>query len=132
MICKTVGAALVLMTGLSCAALAQDKSESGQRPPAQAQPQATPETPMRCTSEHSGFRALNGVNMFYVEVTSVCEKRQRCKISAYVVGSRGGKAGQGTLTLGPASHGQETKKTWSMRTSENGGMANMSWNCKDI
>ena len=93
---------------------------------------AAPQTPARCTSEQSGFRAQNGVNVYYVEVTSACEKRQRCTINAYVVGSRGGKAGQGTLTLGKASPGQETKKTWTMRTTENGGMANMSWSCKDI
>jgi hypothetical protein len=50
------------------------------------------------TSGQSGFRALSGVNTFYVEVTSACEKRQRCTINAYVVGSRGGKTGQGTIT----------------------------------
>ena len=88
--------------------------------------------PARCTSEQSGFRAQNGVNTFFVEVTSACARRQRCTINAYVVGSRGGRAAQGTLTLGKASPGQETKKTWTMRTAENGGMANMSWSCKDI
>jgi hypothetical protein len=70
--------------------------------------------------------------MYYVEVTSACARRQLCTINAYVVGSRGGKTGQGTLTLGKASPGQETKKIWTMRTAENGGMANMSWSCKDI
>jgi hypothetical protein len=128
---STLPTALILATGLSSGALAQDKIDSGQRPPAEASPQ-TEQTPARCTSEQSGFRALNGVNTFYVEVTSACEKRQRCTINAYVVGSRGGKTGQGTITLPPGSAGQETKKTWSMRTAENGGMANMSWNCKDI
>ncbi len=92
----------------------------------------TEPAPERCTSEQSGFRAQNGVNMFYIEVTSACEKRQRCTVNAYVVGSRGGKAGKGTITLPAASRGQETKKTWSMRTTENGGAANMSWSCKDI
>ena len=122
--------ALILAAGLSSGALAQDQNDSGQRPPAQAAPQ-TEQTPARCTSEQSGFRALNGVNTFYVEVTSACEKRQRCTINAYVVGSRGGKTGQGVLTLPPGSAGQEARKTWSMRIAENGGMSNMSWRCKD-
>lgn len=125
-------AAIAILFALNAAASAQDKDDSGQQPPMQAQPQAESAPPARCASETSGFRALNGVNMFYVEVTSACEKRQRCTINAYVAGSRGGKTGQGTITLGRASPGQETKKTWSMRTAENGGMANMSWSCKDI
>jgi hypothetical protein len=127
----TLATALILATGLSSGALAQDKIDSAQRPPAEATPQ-TEQTPARCTSEQSGFRALNGVNTFYVEVTSACEKRQRCTINAHVVGSRGGKTGQGTITLPPGSAGQETKRTWAMRTAENGGMANMSWNGKDL
>ncbi len=116
---KTFAAALILAAGFSSGAFAQPQTDPAQKP-------------ARCTSEQSGFRAQNGVNMYYVEVTSACEKRQRCTINAYVVGSRGGKTGQGTLTLGKASPGQETKKTWTMRTAENGGTANMSWSCRDI
>ena len=128
MITIKVIAALVILFSLNFAASAaeQNKADSVDTT-AQA-----PAAPARCTSEQSGFRAQNGVNMYYVEVTSACEKRQRCTINAYVVGSRGGKTGQGTLTLGKASPGQETKKTWTMRTAEDGGMANMSWSCKDI
>ncbi len=124
-------AAIAVLFALNMAAFAQDRIDSGQRPPAETPAQAEP-VPERCAREHSGFRSLNGVNMFYVEVTSACEKRQRCTISAYVVGSRGSQAGQGTLTLAPGSRGQESKETWSMRTSENGGMANMSWSCEDM
>ena len=71
---KTFAAALILAAGLSTNVLAQDKIDSGQRPPqdAQAEPAKAPE---RCTSEKSGFRVLNGVNTFYVEVTSACEKQ---------------------------------------------------------
>ena len=39
---------------------------------------------------------------------------------------------KGSKSLRFVSPGQETKKTWSMKTTENGGMANMSWSCKDI
>ena len=137
MITVKVIAALVILFSLNFAASAaeQSKADSGQTPPQETPPQeavAQAPAPARCTSEQSGFRAQNGVNTFYVEVTSACAMRQRCTINAYVVGSRGGKTGQGTLTLGKASPGQETKKTWTMRTAENGGMANMSWSCKDI
>jgi hypothetical protein len=111
-------AALAILVGLNVAAAAQEK--------------ATAEKPARCTSEQSGFRAQSGINVYYVEVTSACARRQLCIINAYVVGSRGGKTGQGTLVLGKASPGQAAKKTWSMRTAENGGMASMSWSCKDI
>ena len=131
MITIKVIAALVILFSLNFAASAQDKAVSGQTPPQETVAQA-PAAPASCTSEQSGFRAQNGVNTFFVEVTSACEKRQRCTINAYVVGSRGARAGQGTLTLGKASPGQESKKTWTMRTAENGGMANMSWSCKDI
>ena len=126
---KVILAIAILFT-LNFAASAQDKADSG-RTPTETVAQATAAS-ARCTSEQSGFRAQNGVNMYYVEVTSACARRQLCTINAYVVGSRGGKTGQGTLTLGKASPGQETKKIWTMRTAENGGMANMSWSCKDI
>jgi hypothetical protein len=117
-------AALAVLVGLNVAAAAQEKAQENKK--------AAAEKPARCTSEQSGFRAQNGINVYYVEVTSACEKRQRCIINAYVVGSRGGKTGQGTLVLGKASPGQEARKTWTMRTAENGGMASMSWSCKDI
>ena len=133
MITVKVVLAIAILFTLNFAASAQDKANSGQTPPQETVAQAEPaKTPANCTSEQSGFRAQNGVNTFFVEVTSACEKRQRCTINAYVVGSRGARAGQGTLTLGKASPGQESKKTWTMRTAENGGMANMSWSCKDI
>ena len=134
MITIKVIAALVILFSLNFAASAQDKAASGQTPPQEtvAQAPAAPAAPARCTSEQSGFRAQNGVNTFFVEVTSACEKRQRCTINAYVVSSRGARAAQGTVTLGKASPGQEAKKTWTMRMAENGGMANMSWSCKDI
>ena len=111
-------AALAILVSLNAAAAAQADKKA--------------DAPARCTSEQSGFRAQNGINVYYVEVTSACAKRQRCIINAYVVGARGGKTGQGTLVLGKASPGQEAKKTWTMRTTENGGMAQMSWSCKDI
>ena len=131
MITIKVIAALVILFSLNFAASAQDKAVSGQTPPQETVAQA-PAAPARCTSEQSGFRAQNGVNTFFVEVTSACARRQLCTINAYVVGSRGARAAQGTVTLGKASPGQEAKKTWTMRTAENGGMANMSWSCKDI
>jgi hypothetical protein len=131
MFSRAAAIVLILAAGFSSGASTLDKTDSGQRPPVEAAPQ-TEQTPTRCTREQSGFRALNGVNTFYVEVTSACEKRQRCTINAYVVGSRGGKTGQGIITLPRGSAGQEARKTWSMRTTENGGTANMSWGCKDI
>jgi hypothetical protein len=113
-------AVLAILVGLNAVAAAQEKTT------------AAAEKPARCTSEQSGFRAQNGINVYYVEVTSACARRQLCIINAYVVGSRGGKTGQGTLVLGKVSPGQESRKTWAMRTAENGGMASMSWSCKDI
>ncbi len=133
MITIKVIAAIAIVFSLNLAASAQDRIGSETRRSTETAPQTEPaKAPERCTSEQSGFRAQNGINMFYVEVTSACEKRQRCTINAYVVGSRGGKTGQGILTLDKASPGQESRKTWSMKTAENGGMANMSWSCKDI
>src|SRR5262245_52198404 len=106
MITIKVISALVILFSLNFAASAaeQDKTDSGQRKPDQAQAEAKPDAkPEKCVSETSGFRNLNGVNEFFMEVTSACEKPQRCTINAYVVGSRGGKTGQGMLTLGKAS-----------------------------
>lgn len=109
----------------------------GQKPLVQEQPvkQAEPEKPREekpkeCVTETSGFRRLNGVNQFYVELTNSCDKPHVCVLKAYVVGSEGGKAGRGTVQIAAASKGQTAHQTWFMRTTENGGMASMSRSCK--
>jgi hypothetical protein len=100
----------------------------GQLPP----PERTePEKPKPCVTDQSGFRTRNGVNQYWVELTNSCATRQRCRINVYVVGSRGGRTGAATLILDKAAHGGATK-TWTIRTTENGGMATMSRKCSAI
>lgn len=109
-----------------------DDMPEGQIPPVvheEPVKQQEPEKPKECVTENSGFRRLNGVNQFYVELTNSCDKPHVCVLKAYVVGSEGGKAGRGTVRIAAASQGQTAHQTWIMRTAENGGMATMSRNC---
>jgi hypothetical protein len=66
-----------------------------------------PAKPKECVTETSGFRRLNGMNQFYVELTNSCDRPHVCVLKAYVVGSEGGKTGRATVQVAAASKGQK-------------------------
>jgi|GEM_PF-4184997 len=129
----------VIGTALVPAHAEDDEMPEGQIPPViqeeplkQQEPvkQQEPEKPKECVTETSGFRHLNGMNQFYVELTNSCDRPHVCVLKAYVVGSEGGKTGRATVRVAAASKGQTAHQTWFMRTTENGGMATFSRSCK--
>ncbi len=84
---KLVSAAALLLAGLLSAAFAQNgkANEQGQTPPKEE---------VKCVSSNTSFqRKGNGV-VLQVELTNVCEKRQRCTINAYTISAFGAKAGR--------------------------------------
>ena len=128
--------ALALVAAYAISAQAFISNDAGQKPPAaqnEVPPAAQEETPppkKECLTDKAGFRNRDGQNEFYVELVNTCDKPVVCLIKAYVIGSEGGKAGSGTLQLGASVNGEEVRETWTIATSENGGMANMSRSCK--
>ena len=103
-------------------------NEDGQKPPV-TQDDTPPAQPKECITDDSGFRNRDGNNEFFVELSNVCGRPQICVVKVYVIGSEGGKAGSGTLQLAAALDGVAMKDTWTMPTTENGGMATMSRSC---
>lgn len=125
---------LIVISGLAFTSVhaEDDKSPDGQKPPAVVEEpvKQEPENPKACVTENSGFRRLNGVNQFYVDLTNSCDKPHVCVLKAYVVGAEGGKAGRGTVQVPAASKGHTAHQTWIMRIASNGGMATMAHSCK--
>jgi hypothetical protein len=133
----TMAAALAAAFAVTARAGSGSDNEDGQKPPQvqdnvppAADNEASPPAKKECLTDKSGFRNRDGQNEFYVELINVCDKPLVCVVKAYVIGSEGGKAGSGTLQLAPALNGNEVHETWTMPTSQNGGMANVSRSCK--
>jgi hypothetical protein len=103
-------------------------NEDGQKP-AVAQDDTPSGQPKECITDKTGYRSRDGSSEFYVELINACNRPQSCTVKAYVVGSEGGRAGSGTLTLPAAADGIATHETWSMQTAQMGGMATVSRSC---
>jgi len=65
-------------------------------------------------------------------LTNSCEKRLKCTVHAYVVGSHGPATGKGTVILAPRSKGADARKSYVMKVKQMGGMASVSHECKAI
>lgn len=97
-------------------------------------PQSAPETLLTadgkpCVASDTRFFAKDGTNAFVVTLTNACEIRQRCKVSVYIVNAQGPQQGNATLTLAPQSEGAGAEQTYTMKTGQLGGMANVSRQC---
>jgi hypothetical protein len=101
--------------------------ESGQTPPAQAEPEKR-----ECIDDRSGFRSKGKANAFVVELTNSCEQRFRCTVNAYVVNAFGAVRGRAVLTLAPKSKGEAAHKSYAIKVKSSGGTANISRSCKKI
>ncbi len=127
--------ALVLSVGFAAPSMAVD-DESGQKPPPDVQTeQKAPEEPKelsKCVSPDTGYKQAGKAVTFHIIMKNTCEKRLKCTIAAYHVGSHGPSNGKGRVTLAPKSKGDAASKTYVMKVKDFGGMANISHQCKAI
>jgi hypothetical protein len=65
-----------------------------------------------------------------IELENRCEKRIRCRVYANVTTARDSKRAKTTMTLAPHAQGKKSKQTFAVRIHENGGMAQVSRDCK--
>jgi hypothetical protein len=69
---------------------------------------------------------------YVIGVTNTCAKRLRCEIYANISGARGSSLGHAIMTLGPAGSGAAAKQTYTMRVKAEGGIAQVSRDCKAL
>jgi hypothetical protein len=136
------GLALILAGGFCTSALAlKPQITDGQQPPADQQteqmpaeqkPEERPAEKPACVANQTDFKQAGGKPTFEVALENSCNMRLKCKINVYVLGAKGPVQGHTTLTLGPATKGQSTRKVYVLKVKSAGGMANMSHECKKI
>jgi hypothetical protein len=94
---------------------------------------ATPTAPADLQSclQQTGDYLTSGKTITYViGVTNTRAKRLRCEIYANISGARGSSLGHAIMTLGPAGSGAAAKQTYTMRVKAEGGIAQVSRDCK--
>jgi hypothetical protein len=116
-------AGLALLLGVS-PALAQKPNESGQTPPNVTGPGDG------CVSHDAGFRRQGDKAMFVIELKNICEKRFRCRVSAYLTTSHGPQQIKAVLVLAPQSRGKAAQKSHVTPLRQDGGMASVSHTCR--
>lgn len=83
--------------------------------------------------QQTGDYLTHGKNVTYViGVTNTCAKRLRCEIYANISGARGTSLGHTIMTLGPAGSGAAAQQTYTMRVKAEGGIAQVSRDCKAL
>jgi hypothetical protein len=135
MLCTGVAFAAWAETGAAPAE--QQQSAPPNAPPAAQQnptpaPAAAPAvTDVQSCLQETGDYVTHGNAITYViGLTNSCDKRVRCKISAYVVGAKGPASGQTTMILGAQSSGAAANKSYAMKVKAAGGTAQVSRDCQ--
>jgi hypothetical protein len=83
--------------------------------------------------QQTGDYITRGKTVDYViGVTNTCARRLRCEIYANISGARGSSLGHAIMTLGPAGSGAAAKQTYTMRVKAEGGIAQVSRDCKAL
>ena len=135
---------LLLAGGLCLAAAAAAAEEAVNTPasPENPLPAASAPVPKRLPAapshddlqaclQQTGDYVTRGKTVLYViGLANSCDKRLRCEIFANVSGSRGSSLGHTVMTLGAAGSGAAAKQTYSMRVKTEGGIAQVSRECK--
>lgn len=83
--------------------------------------------------QQTGDYVTRGKTITYViGITNTCAKRLHCEIYANISGARGSSLGHAIMTLGPAGSGAAAKQTYTMRVKAEGGIAQVSRDCKAL
>jgi hypothetical protein len=98
-----------------------------------AAPQAAAPADLQTCLQETGDYMTRGKTVTYViGLTNTCAKRLRCEIYANISGARGSSLGHTVMTLGPAGSGAAAKQTYTMRVKAEGGIAQVSRDCKAL
>lgn len=90
-------------------------------------------TDLQSCLQQTGDYLTRGKTVDYViGITNTCTKRLRCEIYANISGARGSSLGHTVMTLGPAGSGAAAKQTYTMRVKAEGGIAQVSRDCKAL
>jgi hypothetical protein len=140
---RTMAVLRLLLASALCVAAAVAAAEEATAPaPATAPPAASAPEPKKLPADPSaddlqgclqqtGDYVTRGNTVHYViGLANSCDKRLRCEIFANVSGSRGSSLGHTIMTLGAAGSGAAAKQTYSMRVKTEGGIAQVSRECK--
>ncbi len=83
--------------------------------------------------QQTGDYVTRGKTITYViGITNTCARRLHCEIYANISGARGSSLGHAIMTLGPAGSGVAAKQTYTMRVKAEGGIAQVSRDCKAL
>ena len=130
-----MGIALTLAVCFASTASAQGtNADPGQgAPPEQQKPtEQKPSEEPKCVSTETSYKKVGNTPMYEIALTNSCEKRLKCTVHAYVVGSHGPATGKGTVILAPKSKGALSQRSYVMKVKQIGGMATSSFECKTI
>lgn len=118
---KIVPASALMLLALLGAAFAQN--EKGQTPPKEE---------VKCVTSDTSFKNKNGGVALTVQLTNVCEKRQRCTINAYTISAFGARQGEKRVTLAAQSKGEKAKGALEIKVRRAGGSTYSSFTCKEL
>lgn len=85
-----------------------------------------------CLQETGDYITRGKTADYVIGITNTCAKRLRCEIYANISGARGSSLGHAIMTLGPAGSGAAAKQTYTMRVRAEGGIAQVSRDCKAL
>ena len=98
----------------------------------QTAPPAAPADLQSCLQQTGDYVTRGNTVAYVIGITNTCAKRLRCEIFANISGARGAALGHTVMTLGPAGSGAAAKRTYTMRVKSEGGIAQVSRDCKAL
>jgi len=85
-----------------------------------------------CLQETGDYLTRGRTVTYVIGITNTCDRRLRCEIYANISGARGTSLGHTVMTLGPAGSGAAAQQTYTMRVKAEGGIAQVSRDCKAL
>ena len=85
-----------------------------------------------CLQETGDYMTRGRTVTYVIGITNTCDRRLRCEIYANISGARGTSLGHTVMTLGPAGSGAAAQQTYTMRVKAEGGIAQVSRDCKAL
>ena len=93
---------------------------------------AAPADLQTCLQETGDYMTRGKTVTYVIGITNICAKRLRCEIYANISGARGSSLGHAIMTLGPSGSGAAAQQTYTMRVKAEGGIAQVSRDCKAL